>query len=188
MNSTSVGTSIRNNREQMSNITINKLLLPNNIILKKSHNNSQSQQILDQHLNENVFFIPKKSLRRVKYSDQNILISSITGKSLQSQLIGKFLRENNIHQFHRINSRKQIAIKELVSTSKVYNFIKKDGNINTEPNSDKQNLPFKPQLKQSQVIDDQYKFTFYSPKTEENKLRLPKEFQIQPCSKKKYFI
>ncbi|CAD8074570.1 unnamed protein product [Paramecium sonneborni] len=187
MNSTPVGTRIRNNRESMSNITINKLLLPNNIKLKKSHNNSQSQQILEMQIDENDFFIPKKSLRRVKYSDQNILTNSITGKSLQSQLIGKFLRENNL-QFHRIDSRKQITIKELVSTSKVYNVIKKDGNINTEPNSDKQTLPFMPQLKQSQVKDDLYKFTFYSPKTQENKLRLPKEFQIQPCSKKKYFI
>lgn len=31
MNSTPVGTSIRNNRESMSNITFNKLLLPNNL-------------------------------------------------------------------------------------------------------------------------------------------------------------
>ncbi|CAD8153375.1 unnamed protein product [Paramecium pentaurelia] len=187
MNSTPVGTRVRNNRESMSNITINKLLLPNNLKLKKSHQNTQSQQILDQQLDENVFYIPKQTLRRVKYSEQNIMTNSTAGKSLQSQLIGKFLNENII-KFHQIKSRKQIAIKELVSSSKTYHAIKKEGNINTEPNQDKQTLPFMPQLKSSQVIDDLYKFTFYSPKTQENKLRLPKEFQIQPCSKKKYFI
>ncbi|CAD8067836.1 unnamed protein product [Paramecium primaurelia] len=187
MNS-SVGTKFKNNKESMSNITNNKLVHHNNVQLKKSHYYSQSQQILDQQIDENLFFIPKYTLRRVKNSEQNIMTNYTVEKSLQSQLISKFLNENSI-QLHQIKPLKQIDIKELIqSSSKSNKKIKKQGNINTEPNQNKQTLPLMPQLKSSQIIADLYKFTFYSPKTQENKLRLPKEFQIQPCSKQKYFI
>ncbi|CAD8145469.1 unnamed protein product [Paramecium octaurelia] len=196
MLSSPVETRFKNNRESMSNIIINKQEQPNNVQLKKSHQYSQSHQILDQQIDENHFFIPKYSLRRVKYSDQNsktafsnylVMKNQTIEKSLQSQLIDKYLHENSIH-LHRIKPLKQIAFKELVSSSQANKKIKKQGNMNTEPNQDKKTLPVMPQSKSSQVVADLYKFTFYSPKTQENKLRLPKEFLIQPCSKKKYFI
>lgn len=43
MNSSPIGTRIRNNRKSMSNFTINKLLLPTNIRLPENHCNSKSQ-------------------------------------------------------------------------------------------------------------------------------------------------
>ncbi|CAD8145418.1 unnamed protein product [Paramecium pentaurelia] len=183
MNSTSLGTRIRNNRKSMSNLTINKLLLPTNLRNREQNYNSNNQQNSDQLIEENVFFIPKQTLRRVKYSDQNILT---TNKSLQSQIINKYLQESL--QFRSQCSRKQIVIKELVSPSKPFIAKRKDNVLNTEPSQEIQQQQLMPLLKSSIIHDDQYKFTFYSPKTQDHKLRLPKEFQILPCSKKRYFI
>ncbi|CAK68935.1 unnamed protein product (macronuclear) [Paramecium tetraurelia] len=186
MNSTSVGTRMWSNRKSMSNLTINKLLLPTNQKSREKNCNSNNQQISDQLIEENMFFLPKRTLRRVKHSDQNILTTSVTSKSLQSQMINKYFQESL--QFRQQQSRKEIVIKELVSPSKPFIFKRKETALNTEPCSEIQQQKLMPLLKSSINYDDQYKFTFYSPKTQDHKLRLPKEFQILPCSKKRYFI
>ncbi|CAD8076006.1 unnamed protein product [Paramecium sonneborni] len=186
MHSTSIGTRIRNNRKSMSNFTINKLLLPTKLKNPEQNCYTNNQQNSDQFIQENMFFIPKQTLTRIKYSDQKILTTSATNKSLQSQLSNKYFQESL--QFRKQSSRKQIVIKELVSPSKAYIEKRKDTVLNTEPSQEIQQQQLMPLLKSSIINDDQYKFTFYSPKSQDHKLRLPKEFQIMPCSKKRYFI